>query len=88
MPDRLKISPKIIFLTLIFMMGSCKKEKSKQQEQAQLYNKYCASCHLAPKIEELTKEVWKKSVLPALLERMDVEGLYQDPVANYSRPKD
>ena len=89
MPDSLKISPKIVFLTLIFVLGSCKKEKPKQQEEAQLYNKYCASCHLAPKIDELTKEVWKKSVLPAMLERMDVEGLYQDPVAGPTgfRPK-
>jgi FG-GAP-like repeat len=89
MPDRLKISPQIVFLMLIFIMGSCQKEKTKQQEEAQLYNKYCASCHLAPEIEELTKEVWKKSVLPAMLERMDVEGLYQEPSAGQTgfRPK-
>ncbi|MDF0705706.1 MAG: FG-GAP-like repeat-containing protein [Bacteroidota bacterium] len=68
-------------LTLLFLFSlivSCKKEKPKQEE-AQLYNKYCASCHVAPQINELPKEVWEKSVLPAMVARMDVEGMYQDP---------
>nr|WP_297788886.1 FG-GAP-like repeat-containing protein [uncultured Allomuricauda sp.] len=78
MPDQLKVFSPITMLVLIVLMGSCKKEKPKQEE-AQLYNKYCASCHIAPKIEELSKEVWEKSVLPAMVARMDVEGMYQDP---------
>lgn len=69
-------------------MGSCKKEKPEPKE-AQLYSKYCANCHLPPKIDALPKNVWKEYVLPAMVERMEVEGLYQDNnvVEDGFRPK-
>lgn len=54
-----------------------------------MYDKYCASCHLAPKLNELPKDVWEKSVLPAMLARMDVEGLNagENSSATGFRPK-
>lgn len=62
---------------LLLLMVSCKKEQPKPQG-TQLYDTYCASCHIAPKIDELPKHVWKESVLPAMMERMEVEGLNDD----------
>lgn len=72
MPNRPSITP--LLLLLLIFISSCKKEKPKSPE-AELYTKYCASCHLAPKLDELPKEIWEKSVLPAMLERMEVEGI-------------
>ncbi|MBR9854938.1 MAG: VCBS repeat-containing protein [Algicola sp.] len=91
MSDKLKSTPILVLLVFILTMVSCNKKKPQQQqsEEAQLYHKYCASCHIAPKTDELTKEVWEKSVLPAMVNRMDVEGMYQDPneVQQGFRPK-
>ncbi len=44
-----------------------------------MYNTYCASCHIAPKIEELPKDIWKNAILPDMLDRMDVEEMYTNP---------
>lgn len=78
MPTKLKTY--YLFFTLLPLLGSisCKKEQ-KQPQKAELFNKYCSSCHMAPRIDELPKDIWKNSVLPAMVERMDVEGMYQDP---------
>ena len=88
MPNRPLYFYSLTAFVLILLMGSCNKEKPKSKE-AQLYSKYCASCHLPPKIDALPKNVWKEYVLPAMMERMEVEGLYQDNnVAEYGfRPK-
>ena len=68
----------LVSLILVLLLGSCKKERPISQEE-QLYQTYCASCHLPPKIDALPKHMWKNSVLPAMMELMDVEGMYQDP---------
>jgi len=78
MPNKLVDFYAIISLVLFILMVSCKKEKPEPVE-AQLYTKYCASCHLPPKIDALPKNIWKKNVLPAMMEHMEVEGLYEDP---------
>lgn len=88
MPNQPTLFNFCTFFVLLFLMASCKKEQPKSQG-AQLYDTYCASCHLAPKIDELPKNVWKESVLPAMMERMEVEGLDQDINLDYNglRPK-
>lgn len=65
----------VLMYTLLF--GSCASDKPKKEEV--LYNQYCASCHLAPKIDELPKNIWENSILPDMLSRMEVEEMYQDP---------
>ena len=54
-----------------------------------LYEQYCASCHILPKIESLPKEIWKNHVLPDMVSRMDIEEMHQDPsqVLSGFRPK-
>ncbi len=88
MPNKPVIFYPLALFIFILIASSCKKEKPKQEE-AQLYHKYCASCHLPPKIDELPRNVWKETVLPAMVERMEVEGMYQDPYVKKTgfRPK-
>lgn len=89
MPYQPKSTPTCVLLAIVLTLVSCSNKKPQQTEEVQLYNKYCASCHVAPKINELTKEIWETSVLPAMVNRMDVEGMYQDPneVIKGYRPK-
>jgi hypothetical protein len=88
MPNQPTLFNFCTFFVLLFLMVSCKKEQPKSRG-AQLYDTYCASCHIPPKIDELPKNVWKESVLPAMMERMEVEGLDQDFNLSYNglRPK-
>ncbi len=54
-----------------------------------LYQQYCASCHMLPKIEHLPKDIWKNGVLPDMLSRMEIEEMHRDPfqVQSGFRPK-
>lgn len=69
------------FLLTIFpiflCLGSCTPEKRKKE--VVLYNQYCASCHMAPKIDELPKDIWEKAILPDMLSRMDLEETHKKP---------
>jgi len=51
---------------------SCKEEPPRKE--VVLYKQYCASCHMAPKIENLPKNIWENNVLPDMLTRMACEG--------------
>ncbi|MDT0607549.1 FG-GAP repeat domain-containing protein [Croceitalea rosinachiae] len=76
-------------LSAIYLLGlnSCNSKKQKREEV--LYNQYCASCHIVPKIDELPKDIWENSILPDMLSRMDIEEMYQNPITAKSgfRPK-
>jgi len=80
----------LFFLSILFLFSitSCKKEKPISKNEV-LFNTYCASCHIAPKIEELPKAIWKNSILPDMASRMEIEEMYQDPnqVIHGIRPK-
>ena len=75
----------ILFATMF--LGSCAPGQPKKEEA--LYSEYCASCHIAPKIEELPKDIWKDHVLPDMASRMEIEEMYNDPneVTSGVRPK-
>ncbi len=76
-----------VFFMFILICLSCKQNKPRK-EQA-LFETYCASCHIAPRIDELPKDIWKNAVLPDMAARMDIEELYHDPqdVVPGFRPK-
>ena len=70
--------PLLQWSLLIFIwLTSCNPEPEKRE--VALYGRYCASCHPAPKIEELPKDIWKNSILPDMVARMDIEEMYQEP---------
>ncbi len=75
--DTLKRTYLLCFFALVLVHFSCAPEPEKRE--VVLYRQYCASCHIAPKIEELPKDIWKNAVLPDMLSRMDVEEMYTDP---------
>lgn len=56
-----------IFLALFI---SCTTEK--RPKEVVLYQTYCASCHMAPNIQDLPKAIWKDNVLPAMAARMGI----------------
>ncbi|MFS4415710.1 FG-GAP repeat domain-containing protein [Maribacter sp. 2307ULW6-5] len=53
---------------LATMLFSC--TPAKEKRAIALYEAQCASCHLAPKVNELPKHLWKEAVLPEMAARM------------------
>lgn len=69
--DLIKYMPKIYFFVLISLLVSCSPSTPKNRGE-QLFNSYCASCHLAPSVGDLPKNVWAKSILPEMGARMGI----------------
>lgn len=70
----------LICFTLIFISCSLKKEK----REVELYNSYCASCHIAPAIEDLPKNIWEKEILPEMGARLGIKEKGYSPYARRS----
>ncbi|NNF20028.1 MAG: VCBS repeat-containing protein [Flavobacteriaceae bacterium] len=67
----------VYFLLSISMFGVLSCKPSKKERQQALYQSYCASCHLAPAIEDLPRDTWAGSVLPDMAARLGIkEGDY------------
>ena len=60
----------------MFCIISCR--QNREERGVELFNTQCASCHVAPNLQDLPKDIWQNSVLPDMGARM---GIY-DP--NYS----
>ncbi len=77
----------ILWIPVLACLFACKREN--QPKEVALYNNYCASCHIAPSIQELPKHIWETSVLPDMASRMDIAEMYHDPNVQPSgfRPK-
>ncbi|WP_411030791.1 FG-GAP repeat domain-containing protein [Spongiimicrobium sp. 3-5] len=61
---------------------ACTSPKKRTAEQ--LYGSYCASCHLAPSIEDLPKAIWEKEILPDMAARMGIREPGYDPLEGKS----
>ncbi|MEP2688666.1 FG-GAP repeat domain-containing protein [Maribacter dokdonensis] len=62
---------KFCFYCIVFMVFiSCNTEKPSREEA--LFTGYCASCHIAPDIQSLPKDIWKNEVLPEMGARMGI----------------
>lgn len=66
------------YLLLLLVLTGCQKKGKELVYEEVLYNTYCASCHVAPKIDELPKSIWENNVLPDMASRMKIIGAYQD----------
>ena len=77
-----------LFLCFVLLNLIACDTKKKPKEVA-LYNQYCASCHPAPKINDLPKGVWKNNVLPKMAEMMEIEEMYRglNTIDTVFRPK-
>lgn len=67
----------LLSLFLMILLFSCTQKR--QKREAILFEQYCGSCHIAPGIKELPKDIWERSVLPNMVARMNIDKLYQDP---------
>jgi len=67
---------------LFLVLTAC--NASKEEKAIQLYNTQCASCHQAPKIDELPKHLWQENILPRMAARMGVRSVDFNPRAGFS----
>lgn len=74
-----------ILCILLVALNSCKTEP--ERNTSQLFTTYCSGCHIAPKINELPKDIWKNHVLPDMRDRMEIAEMYQDPSLTTSGPR-
>ena len=69
----IKVSATIIlFLGIIILSNSFSRVKTKVENPKILFESYCGSCHLPPDPHDLTKEIWKDHVLPAMGARLGI----------------
>lgn len=73
---------KLQFFLLCLVVASCARPRQNQGEK--LYNTHCASCHVVPKIDHLTKELWENTVLPEMGARMGIQDSSYDPYKGYT----
>ncbi|MGB3145693.1 MAG: VCBS repeat-containing protein [Maribacter sp.] len=75
----------ISLIVCLSLISSCTREK--RPKEVVLYETYCASCHLAPTIESLPKNIWEENVLPAMGARMGINTPGYHPYRNLSFPE-
>ena len=69
-----------IFLISLGLLASC--TVSKEERQVTLYKNYCASCHIAPDLNALPKQLWESKVLPEMASRMGIRDPKNHPYLN------
>jgi len=70
----------ILILLGVLIFQSCSLESKKKE--VVLYDTYCASCHIAPDIMDLPKDIWENKVLPAMAARMGIISQENHPYYN------
>ncbi|WP_339842250.1 VCBS repeat-containing protein [uncultured Maribacter sp.] len=60
----------VFYISFIFLFISCSSEN--RPKEVVLYENYCASCHIAPDIQDLPKDIWENFVLPDMAARMGI----------------
>ncbi len=55
-----------------FFVTACTNSASNPIKGEALFNRHCASCHQAPKINQLPKFIWQQQVLPDMAARMGI----------------
>lgn len=73
-------APLAIFFCLL--LSSC--SQSNDKKEAELYNTYCASCHVTPKINHLPKSIWAQHILPEMGARLGIRDEGYDPYKDLS----
>lgn len=61
------------------MILSC--SQNKEKKEVVLYNTHCASCHIAPNIQDLPKDIWKNEILPEMGARLGIRENGYSPYA-------
>lgn len=71
----------IIFCVVLTFI-SCSSPTLKKQTS--LFKTRCASCHITPEIQHLTKEIWATNILPEMGARMGIQDSSYNPVSGLS----
>ncbi|WP_405396926.1 FG-GAP-like repeat-containing protein [Maribacter sp. Asnod2-G09] len=71
-----------LYLILLCFIVSCNTEK--RPKEVVLYENYCASCHIAPNINDLPKDIWRDNILPDMGARLGIITPENHPYYEYS----
>ncbi len=71
----------LVFLIYI-LLSSC--NSPKKNKEVVLYETYCASCHLAPEINSLPKDIWSEKILPDMGARLGIRDSGYNPYKDHS----
>ena len=71
-----------LYLILLCVIVSCNTEK--RPKEVVLYENYCASCHIAPNINNLPKDIWRDNILPDMGARLGIITPENHPYYEYS----
>lgn len=71
-------------ISVLILLNGISCSNSGNTKGRALYHHHCASCHLAPDIENLTKDLWKNKVLPEMGARMGIRDSAYDPYKGYT----
>ncbi len=71
-------------LLLLFLLSIVACNTEQKKNGAVLYASHCASCHIAPAIDDLPKEIWETEILPNMAARMGIMETGYDPYKGMS----
>lgn len=80
--DLFSLKSVCLFVLLHVVMGSCTSSRAKKE--IVLFETYCASCHLAPSIQDLPRELWKNNILPEMGARLGIQDPGYSPYTDLS----
>lgn len=69
-------------MAVLLFLSSCSDQK--KDKPVALYKTYCASCHIAPSINDLPKSIWENAILPEMGARMGIRENGFDPYKGMS----
>ncbi|QCW99630.1 VCBS repeat-containing protein [Aggregatimonas sangjinii] len=78
----MNITKSVLGCMLLGVLEAC--TPSKEERAAELYTVHCASCHIAPRIDDLPKHLWESSVLPEMAARMGIKDSAYNPYEGFS----
>ncbi len=74
---------KFYAIALLCILINCSPSTPKARG-GQLFNGYCASCHIAPSVQDLPRNIWEKNILPEMGARLGILDSGYDPYRGIS----
>ncbi|MFP2995136.1 VCBS repeat-containing protein [Spongiivirga sp. MCCC 1A20706] len=71
----------LLFIAMLFL--ACQQSNQIKKQEA-LYKLHCASCHVAPSIQSLPKNIWAEAILPDMGARMGIKDSSYNPMKGLS----
>lgn len=74
---------KFYAIALLCILINCSPSTPKERG-GQLFKGYCASCHIAPSVQDLPRNIWEKNILPEMGARLGILDSGYDPYRGIS----